>query len=221
MRRLDGIPEVLRPKEAAHLLRIHVGTLRRWDKEGKLRPIGRSQGGHRRYARADVLALRGVDEAARDNPAAIYARVSTMKQADAGNLERQRQRLLEYAATHGYHVVVQAVDVASGLNTRRRGLRRVVEAARRHAIRFLLVEYPDRLARFGFAYLQTLFDVLGVRVVVVSNQEPEDVPAELVHDMLSIVTSFSARLYGMRGGRKAREAVKAALKETGAGTVGG
>ena len=213
------MPEVLRPAEAAQALRIHVGTLRRWDKEGKLRPLTRSEGGHRRYARADVLALLGDDCAAGEKTAAVYTRGSTGKQAEAGNLERQRLRLLEYAAVNGYRVVWQASDGASGLHARRRGLHRVVEAARRHEMRFFLVEYPDRLARFGFPYLETLFEVLSVRIVVVSNQEPEDAQAELVKDMLSVVTSFSAKLYGIRGGRKARAAVKAALTE--ASAVGG
>ena len=161
------------------------------------------------------------DDAGCEKTAAVYARVSTAKQAEAGKLERQRLRLLEYAAVNGYRVVLQAGDVASGLNARRRGLRRVVEAARRHEVRFLLVEYPDRLARFGFPYLETLFEVLSVRIVVISNQEPEDAQAELVKDMLSVVTSFSAKLYGMRGGRKARAAVKAVLAETEASAVGG
>ena len=69
-------------------------------------------------------------------------------------------------------------------------------------LRFLLVEYPDRLARFGFPYLKTLFDVLGVRVVVAAGQEAEDAPVELVKDLLSIVTRFSAKWYGKRGGRR-------------------
>ena len=90
---------------------------------------------------------------------------------------------MEYAARSGYRVVLRASEVASGLNARRRGWRRVVEAAWRHEVRFLLVEYPDRLARFG-------------RIVVTSDQEPKDAQAELVNDMLSVVTSFSAKLYG-------------------------
>ncbi len=166
-------------------------------------------------------ALLGDDCATGEKTAAVYTRVSTGKQAEAGNLERQRLRLMEYAAVNGYRVVLQVSDVASGLNARRRGLHGVVEAARRHEMRFLLVEYPDCLARFGFPYLETLFNVLGVRVVVAAGQESEDAQVELVKDLLSIVTSFSARLYGMRGGRKARAAVKAILAETEAGAVGG
>ena len=122
---------------------------------------------------------------------------------------------------NGYRVVLQASDVASGLNTRRRGLHRVVEAARRHEVGFLLVESPDRLARFGFPYLEALFDVLGVRVVVISDQAPENGRAELVKDMLAIVTRFSAKLYGRRVGRKARAAVKAIVAETEESALGG
>jgi putative resolvase len=209
---MDLLPEVMRPGEVAKLLRVTLTTLRKWDRNGSLRASVRSTGGHRRYARADVLAFLGKrEDFASDRTAAIYARVSTAKQAGAGNLDRQRLRLLEYAAVNGYHVVLQTSDVASGLNTKRRGLRQIVGAARKHEIRFLLVECPDRLARFGFAYLEELFDVLGVRIVVASAQEPEDAHTELVKDLLAIVTSFSARLYGMRGGRRARATMKAAL----------
>ena len=79
----------------------------------------------------------------------VYARVSTKKQADGGNLDRQQQRLMEYAAHHGYRVVLEAMDTASGLNPRRRGLRKVIQAAEQKQIQWLLVDYPDRLARFG------------------------------------------------------------------------
>ena len=72
-----------------------------------------------------------------------------------------------------------------------------------------------------FRILETLFEVLNVRIVVISNQAPEDAQVELVKDMLSVVSRFSAKLYGMRGGRKARAAVKDILAKTGADTVGG
>ena len=84
------------------------------------------------------IALLGERSADSEKTAAIYARVSTGKHAEAGNLERLR--LMEYASVNGYRVVLQASDVASGLNGRRRGLQRVVELARRHEVRFLLAE---------------------------------------------------------------------------------
>lgn len=67
--------------------------------------------------------------------------------------------------------------------------------------------------RFGYEYLVDLFRVLGVTVVVTSAQEPEDAHTELVKDLLAIVTSFSARLYGARGGRKMRATIAKAMTE--------
>ena len=116
------VPEALRPAEVAKMLRVSLATLRRWDPDGSLRAVARSSGGHRRCRGDDVLTIMGRPAETAEKTAALYARVSTGKQAEAGNLERQRQRLLEYAATHGYRVVLQVTDVASGLNAKRRGL---------------------------------------------------------------------------------------------------
>ncbi len=79
-----------------------MGTLRRWDREGRLRPLGRSEGGPRRYARANILALLGDERGMGEKTAAVYTRVSRGKQVEAGNLERQRLRRMEYAAVNGY-----------------------------------------------------------------------------------------------------------------------
>jgi putative resolvase len=201
-------------QEAANRLGVSTKTLRLWDRQGRLTPI-RLPSGQRRYRPSDLEPFLGSapKTVSSAKTAAVYARVSTKKQADAGNLERQRQRLMEYAARQGYQVVLEAMDTASGLNPRRRGLRKMIQAAEQKQIQLLLIEYPDRLARFGYEYLVDLFRVLGVTVIVTSVQEPDDAHTELVKDLLAIVTSFSARLYGARGGRKVRETVVKAIME--------
>lgn len=206
--------DLVRPAEAAALLSVHPQTLRAWERQGKLSPI-RLPSGQRRHRKADLDAMVGwfPHPVPLRNAAAIYARVSTKKQADAGNLDRQRQRLMEYAARQGYQVVLEAMDTASGLNPRRKGLRKVIQTAEQKQIQMLLIEYRDRLARFGYEYLVDLFRGLGVTVVLTSAQEPEDAHTELVKDLLAIVTSFSARLYGARGGRKIRATIAQATTE--------
>lgn len=136
--------------------------------EGKLRPVARSEGGHRRYARANIPARLG-QRLGIDKTAAIHARLRTRKQAEAGNPERQR--LMEHVAVSGYAVVR---DGARGLSARRRDLRRMVEAAERHALRLLSVEHSDRLARFGYPYL----DVLGAPIVTRSHHDAEHAQVE-------------------------------------------
>ncbi len=70
-----------------------------------------------------------------------------------------------------------------------------------------MVAYRDRLARFGFEYLKTLFNVLGVDVYVAFQEEPGDYVQELVEDFVEIVTSFASRIYGKKS-RKYKEVVK-------------
>ncbi|MHB1500055.1 MAG: IS607 family transposase [Candidatus Dormibacteria bacterium] len=200
-------------KRAAALLGVHPQTLRAWDRSGVLAPV-RMPSGQRRYRLSDIEAVMGkAPDAGRS--CGIYARVSTRKQEEMGNIARQQERLVAYATANGYKVALSASDVASGLNTKRRGLAKLIRAAQDGAIAALVIEYPDRLARFGYEYLERLFGVLGVELVVTVPQGAEggDAQSELVNDLLAIVSSFAARLYGAQGGREVRQQVAAVLAE--------
>ena len=48
--------------------------------------------------------------------AVIYVRVFSHDQKQKGDLERQKQSLLDYAKSKGYDIVTVLEDVASGLN---------------------------------------------------------------------------------------------------------
>jgi excisionase family DNA binding protein len=50
--------DLLRPREVAELLGVTPGTVARWAREGLLKPLTHTPGGHRRYRRGEVLALR-------------------------------------------------------------------------------------------------------------------------------------------------------------------
>ena len=74
----------------------------------------------------------------------------------------------------------------------------------------VVVEYRDRLARFGFAYLETFLHAFGVRVVVMEQTVKGD-QQELVEDLIAITTAFSARIVGKRGGKKMGSTVRQAM----------
>lgn len=118
-------------------------------------------------------------------------------------------RLRAYAQEKGYRVVAEYSDVASGLNQNRRGLERMLKAAEKGKFKKLLIEYPDRLARFGYAYLECHLKYCGVKIEITSQKELEDAHTELVQDLLAVMTSSSARLYGARGGKKIRQGFRA------------
>ncbi|KYH34270.1 hypothetical protein CLTEP_18450 [Clostridium tepidiprofundi DSM 19306] len=69
----------------------------------------------------------------------------------------------------------------------------------------IIVEYPDRLARFGYNYLKEFAKSLNVSIEAVEQNKKLGPNEEMVNDLISIVSCFSARLYGARGERKKKK----------------
>ena len=134
---------------------------------------------------------------------ALYARVSSHDQR--ADLDRQLARLSVYAAEHSLHVVESVSEVGSGLNGKRRALLRLLSDAR---IETIVVEHRDRLARFGSDYIEAALAASGRKLIVVDPSEMKD---DLVADMISILTSFCARLYGKRSARNRAISIERAL----------
>jgi putative resolvase len=71
----------------------------------------------------------------------------------------------------------------------------------------IVVEHRDRLARFGMEHLHAALADHGRRIVVLDDGETTD---DLGRDMIEVLTSMCARLYGRRGARnRALRAVSA------------
>jgi putative resolvase len=75
------------------------------------------------------------------------------------------------------------------------------------------VEHKDRASRFGVAYIQTLLAVQRRELVVVNSAQTAE--EDLMSDLVSIITSFVARLYGRRRAKRKTEQVLATLLENG------
>lgn len=202
----------LSPKEAASELGISIRTLYRWEEAGNLSTV-RTVGNQRRIPIEEIARLRRLGKG---KPGAercvLYARVSSVRQEQDGNLTRQTDRLREAAAKQGYEVVTVIAEQASSLNERRRGMKKLLALIGEQAVEVVLVEYPDRLVRFGFSYLEQAFGWMGVRLEVLDAPKQLQPTEELVQDLLTIVTVFAGRLYGHRA-RGIRSLVQTALKE--------
>lgn len=197
--------ELLTISKAAKKMGVHPNSLRNWEKRGLIQPV-RLPGGQRRYSMDELnKLLRSGQLSDGQETVVLYARVSTKKQADAGNLERQMGRLRQFARENGFTVRAEFMDAASGLNQKRRGLANALKLAEQGEYKKLIVEYPDRLARFGYSYIERHLRYCGVEIIAIAEKESEDAQSELVRDLLAIVTSFSAQLYGARGGKKIRK----------------
>ncbi|MEW6459365.1 MAG: IS607 family transposase [Bacillota bacterium] len=200
--------ELLTISKAAKKLGVHPNSLRNWEKQGLIKPV-RLPGGQRRYSMDELNRLLQSGQLTDGREAVVlYARVSTKKQADAGNLDRQMERLRQYARENGFTIRAEFTDIASGLNQKRRSLANVLKLAEQGEYKKLIIEYPDRLARFGYEYIERHLRYCGAEIIAIAEKEPEDAHTELARDLLAIVTTFSARLYGARGGKKVREAFR-------------
>lgn len=183
---------------AAFRLGVSTRTLRRYTQEGRL-PDARSAGGRRIFRIADLDAIGHKPPA--DGGRAGYARVSSRRQQAEGDLDRQVAWLKEFGGAD----LVVFTDVASGLSDRRAGLRKALAECMKPAVTGLLVEHPDRLARFGVGVIEHLPAGHGVSVTYSGlAAEDDSAESELVRDMLAIVTSFAGRLYGQRSAKAKR-----------------
>jgi len=201
--------EFLSAGEAARALGVSVKTIQRWDKAGLL-PVTRTVTNQRRIPVDAVHHL--LKAQGKSLRCAIYARVSSAKQEQEGNLTRQVERLQQVARERGYQVVALIAEQASSLNEKRKGMKRLLTLIDQQAIDLVLIEYPDRLVRFGFGYLEEAFRWRQVRIDVVEPPKAQKPNEELVADLLSMVTVFSGRLYGSRA-NKMRSCVSHALKD--------
>ncbi|RDV82081.1 IS607 family transposase [Ammonifex thiophilus] len=191
--------KLLTIKECKEIYGLSRGSLLNYERQGLITPA-RTPGGVRRYKVEDIERLLGLlgEEGVRLKTV-LYARVSTRKQE--AYLKNQVERLKEFARERGWdYEIIQ--EIASGVNENRRGLQKLLNMVKRGEVERVVIEHPDRLARFGFEYLRSFFDAFGVELVVLNGEESEEQVKELAEDLVATVTSFAARIYGKRGGKK-------------------
>jgi len=203
------VERYLRRGEAARILGVAELTLYRWTKEGKIRAV-RTPGGEYRYPESEIYRILG--EQKPQNKAVIYARVSSADQKE--DLERQIEVLQRFAEKEGLKVIEVVTDIASGLNGKRKGLKKLFELVKNREIEKVLITYRDRLTRFGYELMEEFFKSYGVDIVCLYKQSktPHE---ELMEDLISIVTSFAGKLYGMRShkAKKVVESVRASIRD--------
>ncbi|QIY76272.1 IS607 family transposase [Streptomyces sp. RLB1-33] len=136
----------------------------------------------------------------------LYARVSSHDQKP--DLERQTARLAEWAAKAGHTVVRIESEIASGMNGGRAKARRLLADPK---VTIVVVEHRDRLGRMNTELVEAALEAAGRRLVVLDAGEVED---DLVRDMVEVLTSFCARLYGRRSAKnRAKKALRAAAAD--------
>ena len=179
---------------------VHTKTAYRWWREGTL-PVP---------ARQVSARMILVDEPTGPPTGGLglYARVSSHDQRD--DLDRQVARLTDWATTTGLPVVRVETEVGSGMTGARRRVRRLLADP---DVSTIVVEHRDRLGRMNTELVEAALSASGRRLVVLDAGEVTD---DLVRDMVEVLTSFCARLYGRRSAKnRAEKALRCAERNIG------
>jgi predicted site-specific integrase-resolvase len=176
---------------------ISYKTAWRWFKNGTL-PVPYEQ------VSSGTIIVKPITENETENLVALYARVSSHDQKK--DLDRQLARLLIYANNRGLKVSQTVTEIGSGLNGPK-----LLKLLSDTKIKTIIVEHRDRLMRFGSEYVSASLAANNRQLLIVDEKELND---DLVQDMIEVLTSFCARLYGRRSAKnKAKKALSAMEEE--------
>lgn len=131
----------------------------------------------------------------------VYARVSNSTRRTT-DLVKQAERLVDYSIANGWKVDQVIKEVGSGLNDKRPKLMQLLE---QENLGRIVIEHKDRLTRFGYNYLELYAKTKNIEIIIVNPSVDDE--EELISDFVSIITSYCARLYGQRRGKRKTEII--------------
>ena len=189
--------------EIAKFLNVSTRTVQNYCMDGKLEEIFTATNRRLISKESFITYLTKhnllVDDSVSTKYDAIYARVSTHKQKERRDLERQIDTISRFAIDKNPKKLKIFSDVASGLNDNRKQLNNLLDSVMNNEVDRIFINYKDRLTRFGFNYLMKICSKHNTESIIVSNDmNNKTLQEELAEDIISVIHSFSGKLYGMR-----------------------
>ena len=126
---------------------------------------------------------------------AVYGRVSTSKQKQ--DLSNQIDVLKKYVISNGSNPKVFS-DIGSGMNEKRPGLISLMNEIVQNKISKVVISHKDRLTRFGFGYLETIFKMYNTEIEIINLEDDKSFQEELTEDLIAIIHHFIMKFYGKR-----------------------
>lgn len=202
-----GQGRVVSVGEASEMLAVSAQTVRNWIEAGVLDAC-RTFGNHRRVCVRSIRRWNGEDEEPQEERQTIcYARVSTQAQKKEGNLNRQSERLIEFCTSEfqiSRENILVISESASGINENRRGFLRLVDLILDGKVGRVVVSHSDRLSRGGNRLFSVLCERMNVELVIINSKVDVSDEEEMAADIMSLVTVYSAKIHGKRGGESKR-----------------
>jgi predicted site-specific integrase-resolvase len=196
--------ELVYKKGAAEFLGISLKTLDRYVKAGTLRHWKNEINGRIYYDKQDLLKLLG-SRLPQTREVVVYCRAAGIPdQGSAGvssrtRLQAQVDRVLGYCTAAGIRVDRVIGDIGKAGNlTGRSGVDKIFDLVLRKQISMVVVETPDRLARFaGAEILERFLTWHGVELhVIQKGLYTEEYRDELKDDLTHLILESRALIEG-------------------------
>ena len=174
----------VRRKEVLAILKVHYQTLYRMEERGEIE-VKRTNGGHRLYNLDKYLRENNIKKKKKIN--ICYCRVSSKKQKK--DLERQ---VKEMKKNYPNHNIIKEIN--SGINMKRKGLRRILELAINGEIGEIVITYKDRLARLGYELIEWIIKKYSNgKITILYKNETETPEEEITKDIIQIMNVYVAK----------------------------
>ena len=168
-------------------------TAYRWAKAGHIEGV--------QFMKSGTILVNKINKTSDTNlNVVIYARVSSNDRKK--ELEYQVNRITEFANSKGIIINKIFKEVASGMNDNRVQFWNMMNSNPTT----IIIENKDRLTRFGFNYIERLSQKLNIEIIVMNPNQSDE--TDLIKDLVSIITSFCCRLYGLRRGYNKAKLIK-------------
>jgi putative resolvase len=185
----------MRIQDAATQLNVSTQSIRRYVNEGRLE-CNLTPSGQRVFSQEQVddFKIKEGLMVART----LQTRTVYYVRSSDGDKQRIESQIVSLTRSCGDPLKIFK-DNGSGLNENRKGLASLIKSATNKEFDLLVITQKDRLTRFGYSYLETLFNQNNVQVKVLFEDDKTDLTNELMKDFMSLLASFSGKFYRLRG----------------------
>jgi predicted site-specific integrase-resolvase len=185
--------EFVNMKDAEKILGLSKSTLRTYEKEGKIETI-RSDTGWRKFNVKKYLLDNNIEVKEKVKKNIIYCRVSSYDRKE--DLARQVNVL-----QNKYPLYEVITDIASGINFKRKGLKKIIKMAIANELNEVVITYKDRLCRIGYELIEFLLKDYSNAKITIENTEEKNINEEITQDLIEIITVYSSKLHGRRSNK--------------------
>lgn len=150
--------------------------------------------GQRTFTQEDIDEFLGKEKPNTEQTKAYYVRSSD---GDNTKISNQIKMLEKAYGENDSNIIVK--DKSSGLNDKRKGLQKLIDLSQERKITDIYITQQDRLTRFGYNYLEQLFNQNNVQIHILNDTAEKSLQEELLQDFMSLIASFSGKFYRLRG----------------------